>query len=930
MKAFAIGRAFSRGAPAPRVLVAAPRRNELSVARKLPNDCTRADPSEAKVSEGGDAFASVRGVRAPRNILALCALALFVCAAAAHGQEADTFSPVASYQYEDSLTESGTPIMSPVVSYQYYDWPGDENLTFANSPNVSYFYGSIANGVTISGPSTLGTGTQATYSILLSVDGIPVDVTAGSRLSFAGPRPAFAELRGTTLFVGRDAPVATIQVLATYTNRIGQLTSAPFSVAITKSFNAAATVGAQNTGGTNYQVMMNGTASGGAAPYVFSWDTNNDGTYGDVTGATASFSGSSQGGTFRIGLEVSDSSGAKAYARASATIDKPPVANQPPRVRPTAMIGSGALYGSDGHLFQFNSARVHQGFIVLTHGMYANGFDPWIRDMARRVEERVNATNPAKTPNIAVYDWGEDSNPSGDVDPVRLALLDLLGRFSPIWLLGQGANIAQLSDFLIDCGYVRQRIAPTHGQALAAWIWSQARDGLIDPEKPIQLVGHSAGGFLIGDCALWFKQHPLPGGRYITVDRVTMLDTPFVINAHLTALPNPGVVEQVTSSVYGALEWPGTQNINPGTFYNYKTLAGFDRRFSFGETGHGLSYRWYNRTIKTSNESDGIVLDGYGRDGFNLSPFVGGYSVHGPISPPASDGPRKSELLKEFRTIGPKTGVRLVSQSIGGFETFGSVTLAGNIYTLTEQADAGLVIRNFTMPIGVRKLMLRFAFTSPGDGDFLNVRFGDDYDLYTGLDNVLSRDGFTTIEVPLDALDGKTSDLVVTLVSRGSPNAVLQIGGFELIVDADADADGLTNAEEATLGTDPLRADTDGDGLSDGDEVHVYHTNPLAADTDGDGVSDAAEIAAGTDPLNSGSRLRITNMSHSLAAGITISWTAKLGKAYQIQRSQDLSFATYEVIASNLNGVEPEASFSDMSAPVSLGVNVYYRVALQP
>lgn len=67
----------------------------------------------------------------------------------------------------------------------------------------------------------------------------------------------------------------------------------------------------------------------------------------------------------------------------------------------------------------------------------------------------------------------------------------------------------------------------------------------------------------------------------------------------------------------------------------------------------------------------------------------------------------------------------------------------------------------------------------------------------------------------------------------------------------DVDGDGLTNSEEEKLGTDPRNPDTDGDGISDGDEVHKYHTNPLKKDTDGDGLSDPDEITIyHTDPLN--------------------------------------------------------------------------------
>jgi len=115
--------------------------------------------------------------------------------------------------------------------------------------------------------------------------------------------------------------------------------------------------------------------------------------------------------------------------------------------------------------------------------------------------------------------------------------------------------------------------------------------------------------------------------------------------------------------------------------------------------------------------------------------------------------------------------------------------------------------------------------------------------------------------------------------------AALERLGIRYDAEADGDDDGASDLVELRFGADPLRADTDGDGLTDGFEIfsgvpylsplqadtdedgtgdadedtdrdgllardeQTHGTSELKPDTDGDGVSDGDEVAAGTDPL---------------------------------------------------------------------------------
>jgi len=119
------------------------------------------------------------------------------------------------------------------------------------------------------------------------------------------------------------------------------------------------------------------------------------------------------------------------------------------------------------------------------------------------------------------------------------------------------------------------------------------------------------------------------------------------------------------------------------------------------------------------------------------------------------------------------------------------------------------------------------------DGDGAN----DDVDpnpLIPSSESDTDGDGLTDEEEGFDSLGSTDSD------------------GDEIpdYLDVDSDNDGLEDSEELVKSTNPILPDTDGDGLTDGDEVLIHNTNPTSIDSDGDGLDDFTEINIGSNPLS--------------------------------------------------------------------------------
>ena len=75
-----------------------------------------------------------------------------------------------------------------------------------------------------------------------------------------------------------------------------------------------------------------------------------------------------------------------------------------------------------------------------------------------------------------------------------------------------------------------------------------------------------------------------------------------------------------------------------------------------------------------------------------------------------------------------------------------------------------------------------------------------------------------------------------------------RFGDLSATATQDHDGDGLQTLDEYRFGTDPFSADTDGDTLSDYDEVvthAAFNLSPLMADSNGDGLGDALVVETG-------------------------------------------------------------------------------------
>lgn len=140
----------------------------------------------------------------------------------------------------------------------------------------------------------------------------------------------------------------------------------------------------------------------------------------------------------------------------------------------------------------------------------------------------------------------------------------------------------------------------------------------------------------------------------------------------------------------------------------------------------------------------------------------------------------------------------------------------------------------------------------------------------------------------------------------------------------------ISNAVRCVRGgaTEPS-GDTDSDGLTDWYEYN-YTTNIIGmdatADTDGDGVSNGDENKAGTIPTHAASLLEFTDMVSESNGAIVVRWSSELDRTYRLTASSNLvEDAFSSVVVFNLSATPPINEYTDATSLT----NRFYRIEVE-
>ena len=244
------------------------------------------------------------------------------------------------------------------------------------------------------------------------------------------------------------------------------------------------------------------------------------------------------------------------------------------------------LNPADGSLFTPDPIAAVNGTLIIAHGMRdgwqppGSDFEHWTSEIPSRVHQRMGAL----APQVLVLDWHEGAKASSKHS---------LNTQDP------------LTRFLADLGGVRSSAQAT-GDFFGIRLARMVENGQIRKDRPLHLIGHSAGGFVVSRAAHIMVAMGFPK----ELVHVTVLDTPEP-DTEITQ----NLVRYADAEFYRTSELTqvSASTFNPGLHFVYlPPPSTVGEGFAAAMKQHSYAWQWYR---------DSIVDAKCGEDGFGRSPF---------------------------------------------------------------------------------------------------------------------------------------------------------------------------------------------------------------------------------------------------------------------------------------------------------------------
>lgn len=245
-------------------------------------------------------------------------------------------------------------------------------------------------------------------------------------------------------------------------------------------------------------------------------------------------------------------------------------------------------------LWRPDQRRANEGFLLIAHGLRdrvdisASG-DHWMTKMEQALAERLGDDRP----DIAVVDWHSAAEPSSNV---QASLSDL-----PLVAVGVPEDARTMMSDLAMIRPQGERIGELVGFKLAREI----RAGRLRRDRPMHLIGHSAGGFVVLHAALVLQELGMAPDDL----RVTMLDTPMPVAVDIAQVASDFPVDFYRTSRF-AQQVPADQFVDGFSLFTLTPPERIDRYME----AHSYAHQWFIDTIRADDDGIGFSRSEFSRE----------------------------------------------------------------------------------------------------------------------------------------------------------------------------------------------------------------------------------------------------------------------------------------------------------------------------